>query len=404
MRLMMYRFGMLGIFVGLVWSVTSLNVWQQAPVAYAVDRLPCSNPAFTINERMPNGSRWSMCWEERSREGVILRAVQYAPPGGESIFILSQANMAQIFVPYDSGSPRIHDLTDFGLGDFNLNNLSVNDCPGGVLLQNNNRNILCKTVLQSGYGYKYYEQQKQAAVLRLFSVSQLGAYNYVVQWSFYDDGTIEPAVGATGQLQFCTDNPTYGWLIEGRERCQPSSGRPYGTSHIHTYYWRLDFDIQNITNNVVEQLEFAGSSTVSRELVRTPVEVETAVQTDPLRFRSWRVGNPNALNAEGHMRSYELLPNTDHTFRGPTNEPWTANDVYVTQHRACEMWVSHNPTTNGCGSHVADFVNGESLVDPIMWYGLTFHHLPHDEDDPYMSTHWSSFLLQPRDLFAVQPR
>ena len=54
----------------------------------------------------------------------------------------------------------------------------------------------------------------------------------------------------------------------------------------------------------------------------------------------------------------------------------------------------------GCGDELGDFVDGESLVggaDVVIWYEMTFHHIPRDEDEPHMFSHWSGFELVPRD-------
>ena len=211
----------------------------------AQGRRLCSTGAFAINQTLPNGASWSMCWEERSNEGIVLHNVRYTPPNGAPRLILAQMNLAQIHVPYDDNTARFHDLSDYGLGDGNLNNMNAADCPNGTLVQNNGKNVLCHFVAPSGYAYKYRSVLKQATSLVVFSVSHIGEYNYVVQWTFGDDGTIEPAVGATGKLQKYTTDPRYSWPLNATQR---------GTSHVHNYYWRLDFDVAGSTNNVVEMI------------------------------------------------------------------------------------------------------------------------------------------------------
>jgi primary-amine oxidase len=356
----------------------------------------CGNGLFTINETLPNGARWAMCWEERAIEGIVLRNIQYTSPAGEQRFILAQANLAQVHVPYDDNSDRFHDLSDYGMGGNNLANLTAQDCPGGTLLSNNGKNGLCQTIAGQGYAYKYYTVHKQSSALVLFSVSYLGRYNYITQWTFGDDGSIQPAVGATGKLQKCTTDARFGWPL--------SPACPRGTSHTHNYYWRLDFDLVGVANNVVEMLEFSGDGTALRPVALHDYAIETAAQVAPGAFRSWRIKNTGVKNSDAHVMSYELLGQSEHIFRGPSFEPWTKYDVYVTQYKLCEKWVSHNPITNGCGDNVSQFVDNQPLVDPILWYGTTFHHLARDEDEPLMSTHWSYFTLQPRDMEATQGR
>lgn len=361
----------------------------------AQGRRLCSTGAFAINQTLPNGASWSMCWEERSNEGIVLHNVRYTPPNGAPRLILAQMNLAQIHVPYDDNTARFHDLSDYGLGDGNLNNMNAADCPNGTLVQNNGKNVLCHFVAPSGYAYKYRSVLKQATSLVVFSVSHIGEYNYVVQWTFGDDGTIEPAVGATGKLQKYTTDPRYSWPLNATQR---------GTSHVHNYYWRLDFDVAGSTNNVVEMIEFGGSGTAQRPMALINYTTETAAQFSPSTFRSWRVKNTSVLNSDNHVVSYELAPGGSETFRGPNFEPWTKNDVYVTQYNLCERWASHNSTGGGCGDDLSAFVNGQTVQDPIVWYGVTFHHLARDEDQPIMSSHWSSFTIAPRDMDATQQR
>lgn len=357
----------------------------------------CSAP-YLINVTLANGAKWTMCWEERANEGIVLRRITYTTPAGLSRHVLYQANLAQIFVPYDDNSARYHDLSDYGLGAGNLDNLAAADCPGGTLIANNAaKNVLCRKTGNAGYAYKYYGTQKQADALTLFSVSHIGQYNYVPVWRFFDDGSIEPGVGATGKLQKCTNNASYGWPLGN-----PSCTR--GTSHIHNYYWRLDFDLDTYTNDATEQFDFNNSGGSTRPMAIAAINSEAARQVSPTTFRGWRIKDTVLKNTDNHEISYELSPSSSHVFRGPAGEPWTANDIYFSQYNICEKWASHNPTTGGCANNVAAFVNAQALSDVVVWYGMTFHHLPRDEDETYMSIHWSSFMITPRDWTATNPR
>jgi len=129
---------------------------------------------------------------------------------------------------------------------------------------------------------------------------------------------------------------------------------------------------------------------------------------NPATQRFWRVYDGGTNNGSGRPISYDILPlETGHRDIGPSFEPWTFNDIYATTYRACERFVSHNPadSAGGCGSNedVTDFVSGESLTtnDLVVWFGLTFHHTPRDEDEAYMNAHWNRFRLEPRDWLDV---
>lgn len=364
--------------------------------AEAVGPLSCS-AAFRIDETLPSGGRWRMCWERRSLEGVVLHDVTYTPPGGDAVEVLGSMNLAQIHVPYDNNVARFHDESDFGLG-FNIQDLGAADCPDGDLLTDGTDHVLCQQVQASGYAYKSYQDQAQGSTLSLFSVSAIGAYNYVVAWNFDDDGAIRPEVGATGQLQMYGGTTSTGWNV--------GQGQ-VAVAHMHNFYWRLDFDIDGNGNDQVQEL--AATPSADRERItdtRTPFHTEVARRVSPRSFRSWRVRDTQTRNADGHPISYQLMPNTDFVFRGPGYEPFTQNEFYATRLNTCERFASHNPTQNGtCGGNVSQFANGGSLdgADLVVWYGTSFHHLPRDEDEDHMDVHWSGFSIVPRDLTATYP-
>jgi primary-amine oxidase len=361
--------------------------------------ITCSS-ANLIDVTLTTGARWQMCWEVRTLEGIVLHDITYTAPGQPARMVLAQANLAQVHVPYDDNGARFHDLSDYGLGGNNLDDLTPGDCLNGTLIRESTKDVLCQQVQNAGYAYKSYANQLQGYALNLFSISHIGMYNYVPEWRFYDNGTIELGVGATGQLQRYGSNPTFGWPLN-------STNTSYGIAHMHNYYWRLDFDLNGTpTDDEVEEIEFTPNGThdqFTRGLTAFTTEVSRAVS--PVTFRSWRVKDSATTNADGHAISYELEAEPVHLFHGPSFEPFTQNEFYVTVNKACEKFVSHNPTTGGCGDNVTAFVNGESLsgADLVVWYGLSFHHLPRDEDQTYMSPHWSSFRIVPRDWSASNP-
>jgi primary-amine oxidase len=354
----------------------------------------CSG-GFQVDETLTNGARWQLCWEKRAREGIVLHDVTYTPIGGQPVEVLSEAALAQIHVPYDDNGARFHDLSDFGLGS-NMDVLNAGDCPNGTLLSSN---WVCQTEAPTGYAYKDYDQVADSTSLNLFSASCIGAYCYVVAWNLDDDGTIRPEVGATGSLQIYGGTPQTTWPMGGGSRA---------VAHMHNFYWRLDFDVDGQANDRVEELEAlpaAGTGRSQLRNTRRAFSVEVARRVAPGAFRSWRVRDTVTRNGDNHPISWELVPNPDNIFRGPTFEPFTQNELYVTRNRPCERFASHNPTTGGCPSSVAAFANGQSLTgqDLVVWYGTSFHHLPRDEDEEHMHPHWSGFSIVPRDLTATNP-
>ena len=371
---------------------------RPATTLYAAE--PNCSAAYYIDETLPNGARWDMCWEHRNNDGIVFSQVHFTPPGGVRTQILAEASISQVHVPYDDNGARYHDITDYGFGGEYMVDLDGGSCPSGSLLQHSGKNVICKELGQRGYAFNGGSQQEQGHELALFSVSKVGAYNYIPYWRFLDDGTIEPVMGATGRLQRTGSNQLYGWPIR--------RGTTTGISHIHNYYWRLDFDLGDTrTDEVVKEVNLVpDDGNRQRNLSISTFTTEQARSIDPAQMRSWIIQDTTLTNQDGQPISYELVPTyTGHRDEGPSNEPWTLNDFYVTRYNACERYVSHNPTSNGCTADVSQFVNGESLnnQDLVIYYGITFHHIPRDEDEPNMHAHWDSFRLVPRDVSNTNP-
>ena len=354
----------------------------------------CSN-AYYIDQTLSNGARWDMCWEHRSREGIVYHDIHYTPANGTRRKILAQASIAQIFVPYDDNGARFHDVSDYGLGGNYMSNLRSAEC-SGQRLTHSGKNVICQQIVAKQDAYHTGNGHRSGEALSLFSVSHIGAYNYIPQYQFFDDGTIEPSMGATGSLQRRGTNPAYGWLL--------SDGR-YGISHLHNYYWRLDFDLgSSATDDIVQEINFSNNTTRTHTI--TQFSNETSRSISPSQMRRWRILDQGSINASNEYGGYEInFQNAGHRDIGPSSEPWTFNDFYVTRSNTCELYISHNPTNGGCGDNVSEFVNGESIAgrDITAWVGVTFHHVPRAEDEPRMHAHWNSFQLIPYNMHDNTP-
>ena len=368
---------------------------------------PACSGDYLLEKTFPSGAKWQLCWEHRQREGVVYHDFYYTPPNGSERRILKQTSIAQIHVPYDDSGARYHDVSDYGLGNNYLNDLQTNDCPTGQFHGENGKNMICAFTHQRNHAHAHHsvtqDNHKIGQYFEFFSVSHIGAYNYIPTWRLYDDGTMEAVMGATGSLQRYRTGSQYqanGWLLNSSDK--------YGVSHLHNYYWRLDFDLgTNANDDVVEEIEFVNQAgNLSRIKSITPFTTEVARSIAPDRYRSWQVRDGSNNNANGHVKAYQIEPLlTGHRDEGPSYEPWTHNDLYVTVNNNCEKYASHNPQVSGCTDNLSAFVNGESLVgaDLVVWYGLSFHHIPRDEDEPKMHAHWNSFKIVPRNVTVKNP-
>jgi primary-amine oxidase len=232
--------------------------------------------AFCSGENLAVGANWSVCWEVRANEGLAITHAFYVKDGLERR-VLSDASVAQIFVPYESGHPRYHDVA-YGLGPA-MQPLTSGECPHGSLLYSNK---VCRQIEDRGATERFCADGRchvrLGQSLVLWGSSQMGAYNYLTKWEFHDDGAIQPAMGLSGILQFGDQ------------------------AHTHNVYWRLDVDLDDADDDRVEEFYRIppawgdGSQGASGWV---PLLGETYKPNDLNTFRKWRVVDTVAQNGLG---------------------------------------------------------------------------------------------------------
>ncbi|MFE2013510.1 copper amine oxidase [Streptomyces sp. NPDC059491] len=383
-----------------------------APTRTATAAPPGCSAAYHIMQKLDGGATWRMCWRYSTDAGLTLDRVTYQPPGAAApIRVLTSARLAQIHVPYDDGGAEYDDLTGAGFG-WGLQNLKPAECPGGTLTTVKVPEVgqikgLCTTTRARGHAYRMASDggekvyQAQAKDLLVYTVNKVGWYEYISEWRFSADGTIGANVGATGSLSPVDYNAT-----DGRGWPLGKGAKDYATSHAHNVFWKLDFGLDGTTNDRIEQYDSAvtppaaggGGPTVKTQ--RTLVTKELA--GDAKNMRWWRVVSGTGKNADGHARSYEIVPGHTDTHAG---RGFSKHDVYFTQARACEQYASNNigNCPANAGDSVDKWVNGETLTKPSVWVNIGFHHVARDEDQQPMPVHWQGFQLAPRDVTAMNP-
>ena len=200
---------------------------------------PCSAP-YLIDKQLPNGARWTMCWEMREIEGITLTHVVYTPRGQQPVSVLRSSHLAQIHVPYDSGEPRYHDMAG-SLGSSAVP-LQTQDCPNGDRRMQNDVPVVCVNTAPRGLAYlkpslgdDALRTSAQGNDLVVFSAFEIGWYTYLAEWRFSDDGSVVPRVGATGSLRGSEGtvvSPKHGWPIG-------VGSSSFEESHNHNVFWRI---------------------------------------------------------------------------------------------------------------------------------------------------------------------
>ncbi len=363
----------------------------------------CSGEA-SISETFSNGARWEMCWESRIRENLVLNDVFYTPPQGERKRILSSARLSQLHVAYDDSDVTYNDITQYGLGGGYIVNLAQADCPLGELLYVQTRPAICRWRSKGHDHYRTASRSVSAESLTLFSVSQVGAYAYIVTWKFFSDGAIEPQIGATGALQRNSDKTElpFGRVLQGDDHT-------LWLSHTHNYYWRLDFDLgESATDDVVTEskTQLMENGQRQTQVERFSTEQARVIDSDnPVSWEIWDKlpGDKPTQNDSG----YRIEPiRYGHRLERKDKEPYSEFDFFVTVANECERFASQNARFNpDCSNDVAEYANDESVVDAdiLLWHRVSFHHVPRNEDQRHMHTHWDGFTIEPVNIHKSTP-
>lgn len=357
---------------------------------------PACDVDSRITETFSNGAVWDLCWESRIRENLVLSDVQYTAPGGEPMRVLSSARLSQLHVAYDDSDVTYNDVTQYGLGGGYLLTLTEADCPQGQLLPVQTRSAICRWRGQSENGYRTATRSVEAESLNLFSVSQVGAYAYIISWTFYDDGAIEPGIGATGALQRSSSN-----LDEPYGRILQNDPDTLWLSHTHNYYWRLDFDLgESAIDDRVSETRYVLQADGRRSRQSEIFDTEQARRIDPETQQVWQI----SATDEPDSPAYTIEPvRLGHRFERTDVEPYSAYDLFATVANDCERFASQNARFNpDCLNHVLQYVDGQSIEnqDIVLWHRVGFHHVPRSEDQRNMHTHWDGFVMQPQNLLG----
>ncbi|MGW7237604.1 copper amine oxidase [Streptomyces sp. NPDC054804] len=396
-------------------ATTAAGPAAAQPKQAAAPAWDCS-AAYRIEQKLSTGTTWRMCWRYDSKAGLVLEHISYQPKGESApIKVLSSARLGQIDVPYDDGSVEYDDLTGFGFAQ-GLVPLDAAECPGGTIKTvkvpdawdpaHPNVNGLCTTTRSRGHAYRMQADtgnrvyQQQGKDLLVYTVNKVGWYEYMTEWRFQDDGTINMNIGATGSL-----SPGDYDAGDGRGWPIGKGAHAYATSHSHNVFWKLDFDLDGSSKSRIEQYDSVvsapahGQEAPSNKTTRTNVTKELA--GDYKNMRWWRVVSTAGKNKDGHARSYEIVPGASNKYLG---HGFTKHDVYFTQYDKCELFASNNPgCANGHPKTVDQWVNGQTLTNPVVWVNVGFHHIARDEDQQPMPVHWQGFSIAPRDVTAMNP-
>lgn len=394
--------------------------------------------SFIVDGNLVTWQKWRLRVSFTPREGLVIRTVGW--DNGERLrSILYRGAVSEMVVPY--GDPAlIHARKNvFDVGELNFgalaNSLTLGcDCLGEIYYfdaalvdaEGNPytlKNAICMHEEDFGVLWRHFNWRTNETEVRrsrrlvISSFSTIGNYDYGFFWYFYQDGNIECEVKLTGIL-------STGAVVPGQT---PSHGQLlnddglYGPIHQHFFNFRLDLDIDGVNNSIIEEHAESdepgpgnpvGSAFHSvKTLLKTELEAQQLI--DPLRARTWKVVNPDRLNAVGEPVGYRLAPHGNVGSFAHESSSIGRRATFMTKH----LWVT--PFAEGEMHAAGDYPNqhpgGAGLpewtaadrsiedTDIVVWYSLGSHHQPRPEDWPVMPVASTRFMLMPSGFFDRNP-
>lgn len=436
--------------------------YTQDEVAARTALRPAANPAtlgqpggpnFTIDGSLVTWDIWRFRHRIDKRPGVVLSNIE-VNDGTRWRSVLYQAHLSEVFVPYQDPGQGWYwrtymDSGEYGFGLF-LSPLRAGvDCPAyatflPAVINDDAGNpfeipdAIC--IFERNIGdpaWRHFEVFAQSETeftpaegrpeteLVVRTASEVGNYDYLIDYRFKQNGEIFIMVGATGldavkgvAAQSMSDpsaaeDTAHGTLIA------PNLVAPF---HDHYFNFRLDFDVDGPVNHAammeVVPAEVAPDSprrsmwTVRHAMPESELAARYRLSaTAPKYFHLLNQGETTAL---GHHPSY--MVHHGNVAYGPFDfaaDPPMLRNAYIeytiwnTVHDPDQRYAGGKMPMQSDGSDtLAQWVKADRPIqgqDIVTWFTAGFHHLPRAEDWPVMSTDWKTIHIMPHNFFTRNP-
>lgn len=424
------------------YDVESLGKLREVPGPIRMEQ-PLG-PGFQLRGHEVSWQNWNFHFRVDPRVGLVVSNVRYSD-GGRARSILYEGSLSEMFVPYMDPAEGWYHWTYFDAGEFALFFGSMlepgTDCPANAVffdaVSSDARGIPQRQARAACLFERYAgdvawrhapshrdpeSRPKRDLVLR--SIATAGNYDYVFDWIFQQDGTIQVRVGATGIDEVKG--------VKQRTAADDSGARAdaYGrfiaentvaVNHDHFFCYRLDLDVDGPANSFLRDhlrarrlpAESLRKSlwVVETETARSEAEGKVHLRMDQPEI--FRVVNPGSKNPLGYPTSYELRPgHTTMSLLASDDYPqrraaFTEYQIWVTPYRDSERYAAGDyPTQSRGGDGLPAWTRanrGIENTDIVVWYVVGLHHVPRAEDWPVMPTAWHEFELRPNQFFGRNP-
>jgi primary-amine oxidase len=392
--------------------------------------------SFRLDGRELYWQNWELRVGFNHREGLVLHHVGFRD-AGRLRPVAHRLSFAEMVVPYRDPTPDHYRRTAFDIGEWGLGFMTTSlelgcDCLGEIsyldAVVHDSRgepvtipNAICIHEEDDGIGWKHVDERagsesRRARRLVISFHVTVANYEYLVYWRFYQDGSIECEVRATGIMvtSYFADGrqPPYGTLVDQRT---------YAPFHQHFIVARLDLDVDGPANTV-----FASESEPAAAGPQDPYGLGMTIRDTPLRTESagrqdydwstqrcWKIVNPGVRNGLGTPVAYRLVPGgsfpplIDRSSPAFRRAEVIGHTLWVTPQRDGERWpCGEFPNLSERDAGLPVWTAQDRPIedtDLVLWYVFGIHHVTRPEDWPVMPVDTVSFWLKPFGFFDRNP-
>jgi len=404
-----------------------------------------AGPSFEIKDGEVAWQNWRFRFRLDSRNGVILNLVR-VNDGGRLRSVLYEGMVSELFVPYMDAtrgwSTRVFvDAGEFYPGGILQSLREGLDCPSNAVyfdgLSSNEKGAPVLHPQEACLFEKFdgdiawrhgddtgvWGRPTRSLVLR--SAALIGNYDYLFDWRFEQDGSIQVAAGATGIIETRAVAAVSVGGAHGADAVenygQLVAKNTLGVNHDHFFSYRLDLDVDGPDNSfmvhrlVQKQLPAGGPRKTIwvAEPFMAANEREAMVDIRPEKPTMLLFVNPNVKGPLGHPTGYEIMPGvTAVSLLDPEDGAqkagaFSAHQLWVTPYQPDERYAGGMyPISSKGNDGLAVWTKENRKIentDIVAWYTMGFHHVPREEDWPVMPMMWHEFTIRPFDFFAQNP-
>lgn len=438
------------------WGYTAEQIEARAPLRPEMNPATLSQeggPNFTYKDGALEWDMWRMRLRVDKRPGPVLSNID-VKDGDEWRSLIYQAHLSEVFVPYMDPSEGLYwrtymDSGEYGFGLFLTPLVAGIDCPRHAtflpaLIADDLGNPLeipdAICIFERNIGdpaWRHFEvfaqgenqyvpaEGRPETELVVRTASEVGNYDYLIDYRFKQNGQLEIKVGATGldgvkgANATSMDDPTAAAETEYGTLIAPNL---VAANHDHYFNFRIDFDIdqpknQFMTMDIVPAELDADSPRRSMWKVEhnmPETELAATYQISAFEPRYFMLQNPDRKGPLGHNPGYMIHHGS--VAYGPfdfKNDPpmirnaYIENSVWNTVYHPDERYAGGKFAMQSDGSDtLAQWVKRDAPLqnqDIVTWFTAGFHHIPRMEDWPVMSTEWKTVHIMPHNFFPMNP-